>query len=68
MIPRKRHVDVLEAVAALDDVDWLVIGDGPELPGAARARPTSSASSDRVEFAGQLAPDEALRAAGDART
>jgi glycosyltransferase involved in cell wall biosynthesis len=36
--PRKRHRDVLDALAGLPDVRWLVIGDGPERPSlAARA-------------------------------
>jgi teichuronic acid biosynthesis glycosyltransferase TuaC len=60
VIPRKRHADVLEAVQGMDGVDWLVIGDGPELPVLRRAV-ADLRLSDRVEFAGQLAPDEALR-------
>jgi glycosyltransferase involved in cell wall biosynthesis len=61
VVPRKRHIDVLEAVAVLDDVDWLVIGDGPELP-ALRRRAAELGMQDRVELAGQLAPDDALAA------
>lgn len=57
VIARKRHADVLEAVASLD-VDWVVIGDGPEL---ARLRRDAAALGDRVRFLGQLAPDDALR-------
>jgi glycosyltransferase involved in cell wall biosynthesis len=60
VVPRKRHLDVLEAVAALEEVDWLVIGDGPELRALGR-RAGELGLSDRVQFAGQLAPDEALR-------
>jgi glycosyltransferase involved in cell wall biosynthesis len=60
VIPRKRHADVLEAVQSMDGVDWLVIGDGPELPALRRAV-AELGLEDRVEFAGQLAPDEALR-------
>jgi glycosyltransferase involved in cell wall biosynthesis len=60
VIPRKRHVDVLEAVQSMDDVDWLVIGDGPELPALRRAAATLGLE-DRIEFTGQLGPDEALR-------
>ena len=60
VIPRKRHADVLEAVQAMDGVGWLVIGDGPELPALRRAA-AEPRLEDRIEFAGQLAPDEALR-------
>lgn len=60
VIPRKRHVDVLQAVAKLEDVDWLVIGDGPELP-ALRRRASELGVAGRVRIAGQLAPDAALR-------
>jgi glycosyltransferase involved in cell wall biosynthesis len=60
VVPRKRHADVLEAVQSMDDVDWLVIGDGPELPALRRAAATLGLE-DRIEFTGQLAPDEALR-------
>jgi glycosyltransferase involved in cell wall biosynthesis len=60
VIPRKRHADVLEAVQSMDDVDWLVIGDGPELPALRRAADQLDLK-DRIEFAGQLAPGEALR-------
>jgi teichuronic acid biosynthesis glycosyltransferase TuaC len=61
VIPRKRHADVLEAVQGMDGVDWLVIGDGPELPNLRRAVDLQDLG-DRVHFSGQLAPDEALRA------
>jgi teichuronic acid biosynthesis glycosyltransferase TuaC len=60
VIPRKRHADVLEAIQVLDDVEWLVIGDGPELPALRRAAGQMGVS-DRVVFAGQLAPEDALR-------
>lgn len=60
VIPRKRHADVLEAIQSLDDVDWLVIGDGPELPALRRAA-RDLGLEDRIEFAGQLAPAQALR-------
>jgi glycosyltransferase involved in cell wall biosynthesis len=59
VVPRKRHADVLEAIAKLPDVAWVVIGDGPELP-ALRDRAAELGVSDRVELMGQLAPDEAL--------
>jgi glycosyltransferase involved in cell wall biosynthesis len=60
VIPRKRHADVLEAIQSLDGVDWLVIGDGPELPLLKRAA-SELGLEERIEFTGQLAPDEALR-------
>jgi glycosyltransferase involved in cell wall biosynthesis len=60
VIPRKRHADVLEAVQSTDDLDWLVIGDGPDLPSLQRAV-AGLGIGHRVEFAGQLAPDETLR-------
>ena len=60
VIPRKRHADVLEAVQGMDGVEWLVIGDGPELPVLRRAA-ADLKLQDRIEFAGQLAPAGALR-------
>jgi glycosyltransferase involved in cell wall biosynthesis len=60
VVPRKRHGDVLEAVQHMDDVGWLVIGDGPELPTLKRAAEQLKLE-DRIEFAGQLEPEEALR-------
>jgi glycosyltransferase involved in cell wall biosynthesis len=60
VIPRKRHADVLEAVLSMDGVEWLVIGDGPELPTLRRAA-RDLKLEDRVEFAGQLSPAAALR-------
>lgn len=60
VIPRKRHADVLEAVQAINGIDWLVIGDGPELPNLRRAA-SDLGLDGRIEFAGQLAPDAALR-------
>jgi glycosyltransferase involved in cell wall biosynthesis len=60
VIPRKRHADVLEAVVATEDLEWLVIGDGPELATLRRAA-RELKLEDRVEFAGQLPPSAALR-------
>jgi glycosyltransferase involved in cell wall biosynthesis len=60
VVPRKRHADVLEAIQAMDGVDWLVIGDGPELPVLRRAA-ADLGLGERIEFTGQLPPDEALR-------
>jgi glycosyltransferase involved in cell wall biosynthesis len=62
LVARKRHADVLEALAALPGVRYLVIGDGPERSALER-RAVELEVRDRVEFAGQLAPDEALRRA-----
>jgi glycosyltransferase involved in cell wall biosynthesis len=60
VIPRKRHADVLEAVQSMDEVEWLVIGDGPELPTLRRAA-AELGLMERIEFAGQLGPEAALR-------
>jgi teichuronic acid biosynthesis glycosyltransferase TuaC len=60
VIPRKRHADVLEAVQGMDGVEWLVIGDGPELPTLRRAA-AELELHERIEFAGQLGPAAALR-------
>lgn len=60
VIPRKRHADVLLALTELPEVGWRVIGDGPELP-TLRERARELRVEDRVEFRGQLGPDEALR-------
>jgi glycosyltransferase involved in cell wall biosynthesis len=62
LVARKRHADVLEAIAALPGVRYLVIGDGPERPGLER-RAAALGVADRVEFAGQLVPQEALHRA-----
>lgn len=59
--PRKRQVDVLEALAELPEVGWLVIGDGPERP-ALEARAAELGLADRVEWAGGLPPKEAIAA------
>jgi glycosyltransferase involved in cell wall biosynthesis len=62
-IPRKRHADVLAAVALLTErvpaVRWVVIGDGPELP-ALRERARELGLADRVEWLGQLDPPAAV--------
>jgi glycosyltransferase involved in cell wall biosynthesis len=58
-VPRKRHEDVLRALALLpDEVRWTVIGDGPELP-RLRALADELGVAERVAFAGQMAPREA---------
>ena len=64
VIARKRHADVLRAVALLRDrhpqLRYLVIGDGPEVA-ALRALAAELGVAERVELAGQLPHDEALR-------
>jgi glycosyltransferase involved in cell wall biosynthesis len=64
VIARKRHADVLRAVALLSDrhpaLRYLVIGDGPERE-ALRRLAAELGLADRVELAGQLPHDEALR-------
>jgi glycosyltransferase involved in cell wall biosynthesis len=62
LVGRKRHADVLNALARLPGVDYLVIGDGPERPALA-ALADRLGLADRVEFAGQLPPADALRRA-----
>ncbi len=59
LVARKRHADVLEALAELPGVRYLVIGDGPER-GPLERLAAELGVAGRVEFAGQLAPAEAL--------
>jgi glycosyltransferase involved in cell wall biosynthesis len=59
LVARKRHADVLEALTELPGVRYLVIGDGPERSALER-RAGELRVADRVEFAGQLAPADAL--------
>jgi teichuronic acid biosynthesis glycosyltransferase TuaC len=65
LIARKRHADVIEALAILrrrfSDIRYVVIGDGPErqaLVSLAAARGVA----DVVEFRGRLAHDQAVAA------
>ncbi|MBJ7471164.1 MAG: glycosyltransferase family 4 protein [Solirubrobacteraceae bacterium] len=65
VIPRKRHADVLRAMWVLRE-DWprlryVIVGDGPERP-ALELLADELGIADRVEFRGQLAHDEALKA------
>jgi glycosyltransferase involved in cell wall biosynthesis len=61
VVGRKRHVDVLHALTLLGaDVRWVVIGDGPERAGLQRLAAQLEVS-DRIDWLGQLPPDEALR-------
>ncbi len=63
LVARKRHADVLRAVALLAargrPLNYLVIGDGPEA-GRLRALAGELGIADRLELAGQLPGDEAL--------
>ncbi|MCA1689739.1 MAG: glycosyltransferase [Actinobacteria bacterium] len=62
LVARKRHADVVRAVARLPGVRYLAIGDGPERPALARLARELGIEA-RVELAGQLDPAEALRRA-----
>jgi teichuronic acid biosynthesis glycosyltransferase TuaC len=66
LAPRKRHADVVRALAVLvprhPDLRYLIVGEGPErtpLEGLA----SRLGVADRVEMAGRLAPQEALERA-----
>ena len=66
LIARKRHGDVLEALARLadshPDLRWRVVGDGPERPALER-RARELRLGGRVEFLGALPPEAAVAAA-----
>src|SRR6185312_13227241 len=57
LIARKRHADVIEAMALLHDrwpqLRYVVVGDGPERP-ALQALATSRGVADRVQWRGRL--------------
>jgi teichuronic acid biosynthesis glycosyltransferase TuaC len=62
LIARKRHADVLRAIAALPQhprLRHLIVGDGPDRATLA-ALAAELGIADRVEFTGQLDPAEAL--------
>jgi glycosyltransferase involved in cell wall biosynthesis len=69
LVARKRHADVLRALWLLRDrhpeLRYLVIGDGPERPALERLA-GELGLLERVEFAGQLEHDAALRRAATA--
>jgi len=62
LVARKRHADVLSALARLRDdhpaLRWEVVGDGPERPALER-QARALGVADRVDFRGQLPPAEA---------
>jgi glycosyltransferase involved in cell wall biosynthesis len=59
LIARKRHADVLRALARLDaPPPYVIVGDGPERTALERL-----ADGLDVEFRGRLAPEDALRVA-----
>ena len=66
LVARKRHADVLRAMARLRDrridLRYLVIGDGPERPALERLT-AELGLGDRVELAGQLDHATAVRRA-----
>jgi teichuronic acid biosynthesis glycosyltransferase TuaC len=66
LVARKRHGDVLRALAVLSDrhprLRYKIVGDGPERT-ALEGLAARLGVSDRVDFLGQLAPEEALAAA-----
>ena len=65
LVARKRHADVLRALAELPGVRYLIIGDGPER-GRLERLASELGVSARVEFAGQLAPARAAERIGAA--
>ena len=66
LVARKRHADVLRALAVLGArhprLRYTVIGDGPERA-ALEGLAARLGVADRVEFLGQLDPGEALEQA-----
>ena len=62
LVARKRHADVLQAVAALPHVRYVIVGDGPER-GRLQQLAAVLGIADRVEFRGQLPHPEAVAAA-----
>jgi glycosyltransferase involved in cell wall biosynthesis len=66
LVPRKRHADVIRAVAILRDrlpgLRYAIVGDGPER-GALGRLAAELGVADRVELRGQLPPEEAVAVA-----
>jgi glycosyltransferase involved in cell wall biosynthesis len=69
LIARKRHGDVIEALALLRDrhpnLRYVIVGDGPER-GALLALAAARGVRDRVEFPGRLPHDQAVAVARNA--
>jgi teichuronic acid biosynthesis glycosyltransferase TuaC len=57
LVARKRHADVMRAVAELDDVRYVIIGDGPERPALERLAGDLGVDA---RFYGQLPHERAL--------
>jgi teichuronic acid biosynthesis glycosyltransferase TuaC len=64
LVARKRHGDVLRALWLLreTDLEWVVVGDGPERPGLERLADELGVR-DRVRFLGAVPPARALEEA-----
>jgi teichuronic acid biosynthesis glycosyltransferase TuaC len=58
LVPKKRHLLVVEALAQLEGVDLAIVGDGPERP-LIEALARKLGVSDRVRFLGRQ-PQESL--------
>ena len=69
LIPRKRHADVIAALARLrarhPDLRYVIVGDGPERE-RLRTLARSLGVADRVELCGQLPPERAAACAREA--
>ena len=65
LVTRKRHADVLRALVQVPQARYLVIGDGPQREALADLA-SELGVAERVEFAGQLAPAEALERSREA--
>ena len=63
LVERKRHADVLHALARVRDrlpgLRWVVIGDGPEAP-ALESLAAELGVGDMVDWHGRLEPEDAL--------
>jgi glycosyltransferase involved in cell wall biosynthesis len=66
LVARKRHADVMRALAVLakrhPTLRYVIVGDGPERV-ALEGLATRLGVSERVEFCGQLAPEQAIERA-----
>jgi glycosyltransferase involved in cell wall biosynthesis len=60
LVARKRHADVIRALATLEDTRYVVIGDGPERPALERLARELGVDA---RFLGQLPHDRALATA-----